>query len=600
MLSFYRYVNALILRSKFLAIIFIVLPITALLLLYFFILRNENTTNLYIESKMRLVNSFLISAVSIFVSLASAIIFSNTKQNNVDLYLYVRSIKKYKIVFIKQLSLYSFGLLIGSLIITGNSIMFYFSGYTEYLPFFFKTIGSLCIFLFFIVTITTFMGIYLKAIGGTMFSIITLFIFSMVQFIPIIAPRPMTNKLTYNMEFDKNNYVKVIDIDSWGELKTTKGIIVNEKEVPGNIDNVFTTKHIYTRIDFSAFLTAPFEYMFGLKTKNSISLDEATELSKLTDKHSYSEIEFTKKEFSGPISKNSQLIPLDVLSPIELTKEQFWSLITNAIDQIFTKTDNAPDAEYWALFNNSLMSNEYWIDVLDVKQIELLKYLIGLKKETRILWYLTEQWNLLQNKVSNFQEILSQKYSSNFAEFLINVLTSDNSRKNIRNSEDIVTKEEIRMFTPLAMKYDEHEEALESDFEYIKDKHFYVNYDDANNIVSIQAQSKNGTYKIVQDHLVVFGKQMRTKSEWEEFIDNNKTIINMNSILNKVNNDLNSEMASFTFAKNVFDPYSIDYTFEMNIVPANQMALLYLIMSLVLTACLQLLIRRKVNWKDVV
>lgn len=597
----YLRINKLIIKSKVWYAILSSSLLLTILFCYFSSLW-YSTNELYIVSNLRLfIIPPIISNTMLIANMATTL-FSTTKINNVDLYLYTKPVKKSWILYMKELSVFSVSLLnlLAQIIIYMSFMLSWnIDNYFIFTSLGLTLLGGILFNALFVVVFVFITSSFKQVFGLVASAIIALIICGSLS-APLFMQTKVKDELSYNKTLYHNNYLKAVTINDVNQIeKLQNGIEIlsgNESNKSFNVSD----KTPISKYDPSQFFSSPFDIFLSNFIDYKLPNTNVHEISSNSDKWSYKMYEMrVQSDEIEAISGEVFYVPFNIQSPIEMTSEQIEFKVKELI-QIYSKNETTvKDKEYWRLLKEKLSSNEIWLGQLTVDQVKHISYFAGLEKESMFYWYLMNQWDYLSKKTSKLESLIKSTYSSELYDFINFIWTSPISYLNIRASESIKSYDEIKEMHPISMRYNQYSEALVSDIEYIRKTLVYLNADINGTINSFKVLNQKGVYVDVSDISSVLNAQITTRKEWNDYLDNNKPIVNLKDMLNKINSDINGELASFTFKDNEPTNDLINDTFTIELVDGNKMLIWYFTILTMVITFMQGRVRKKITRRDI-
>lgn len=601
-LGIFTYVNKLLLKGKVIYLSFIIGSIISILLYLIITLLNKTVDDLFVVSNMKMLIIPIVTA-SAYLSFSLAIVaFSSTKHNNVDLYLYTRPIKKTSVLYLKQLSIF---LWVESLSFVQSIIFLIFlsvwnvSIHIIVATFFLIVAGTIISNILLIMTFT-YITIKYKQIKAIIISTCVSGVIIAFQFLPVIPSGKEISVLSYDKETYYNNYLKIINVGDDGNLDNVQTAI----EIIGT-NKLNQTTNISSKSSFSQWnptqmLSSPYDYLLSNFVNYDIKNDTLNVLGNHSDKWSYKKYDLNIHpegvEFK---TDNMMYVPYDLESPLEISKLNVEKNVLKIIKDFDLVEVDFTDSEYWDAFVRKISTSETWTGLLSQSQTKIISYFSGIENKSRFIWYLKNQWNYVPQKVINIENVVKDEYSLSFAKFLKFIWFSPIAYDNIMTAGVIKEYEEIRSLHPVSYIYDELSEATSSDIKYIKDKLVYLNLDASQQILSFKVLSKKGIYVDVENYSDLFDVNIVTKDDWNNYVDDNKPIVNLSNFLDKLNEKVNGEMAHFSFKDNVVTYDLISDTFDIKYEAENSMLIWYFLLFIVSSLLLQSEVMTKVKRKDI-
>lgn len=387
------------------------------------------------------------------------------------------------------------------------------------------------------------------------------------------------NKMSWN---DKNgvNYASMFKVNSNGKVEEeykvfeeTKGKIFNNNKGDDvlNYDN-----KLNSWLNPGEWIVNPISSIFGRYHKT----DKESLIISSQDSYKFSMSKIINKK-SGeiselPIPSDKQkwvFVSAQDFNPFTSTKEEIIEKLVD-LSKGFKKefSDSAlSDDNNFGIWVSRLKTEPLWKRLnLTEEDKNILRYWTGLYNNEHLNFYLLNYFNLLKNKVLDFESILKEKgVPKEHIELLDFLFKSDVARDNILDKNALVSAIYINDKFPFLNYKNVYSKANYENIEEIKD---LVRFQAGNSFSKIILED-GSTFDVDLSKISTEFKNIKNKNEWNDYIDAHNEYGNLEKIYKQFKSYLNNNgknIKVITFSNNVFDIYKIDGYYNIKVVPFSQ------------------------------
>ena len=538
-----------------------------------FILISNPTENFY---KYSLLFIFIpITSTIITIALATIILFVQTKNNNVDLFLATNQISDRKILFIKQYtilklsfinftSIFIFLIVIIFLGIPTSQALLYFA--STVLSMF--TLGIVWIYIF------SFIALHMKFLSAA----ISIFSFSLIiptiTIVPTFISKHSPINLNYSSSEYNENLVKVYSIDDNGDLlKQSYAIYENPSA---------TNKRLIQTESPSMFQQySPFSSIFGF---NPLIMTPTFNENNLNTDSKYSiNYQHMQENFFSDITnyKNISIAGYGDNTIFDFKKKSdLFSKIDSDIFENKLILSKSKDANFWKLNLSELMKRKIWSHNISSVLKETISHLIGIDNPHSILYDIFSKEDILYRRhLADIYKYFENKYSKEFSDFIRFVWEDKLTKLNVYSYG--VFGADFYKYHPVLSTKDPRIVANKYDIEFIKNILFSGKT--VGQKFHLEILDKNDNYEEIVGMKKVFGKEFNSKDEFDDYIDLHNSINDLQGIIKSSSSEINNNAHEMSFRDNVDNNFLL--TREVGIELENKTPWnLYYLSSLVILA----------------
>lgn len=537
-------------------------------------------------------NVFLMFTVAISI----IILISNTKNNNVDLYLYIKPISRYKITLIKQLAIFAFSLhliLFQLIILIVRMSMGMEIGQSFIMLI--ATMASLLIMSFIWISLFSLIGIYLKAGISSIIILSTTFLLLISAIIPTILINRNQVQEKYDPALNKNNIIRALDVDSNGFVVSSTNAIYQNPLAQNNNKIILSQQN-----DFNSY--SPFSALFGFSPLIVNSYFETKDVSRLADEDlllSSINLKTGSSDFVQ-LSNYSNIVfaPLSTRTAFDIKdKSELYELILNELLSVDYIRQNKVNASAWSSLENTWRSNLVWNNLSSDDHL-LISSVLGLNKADSLLWDVFRYGELLKNKIDLLFDFIENKVSKEFASFIKFLLQDNVTKQNVFSFQSIIPVDKINSIHPNIETFDELKRANEYDLDFIKSKLMNISTDASGKITKVQYLDKNNVYQEFADFNQKY-PQIVNISDWNKYIDDNSTLNNLRLLIQQLKSNAPS-IAELSLRGNTQDFMIISEKITFDSYSKFSLSWVYLILLASGAGGMQYLQYRKMTRKDLI
>lgn len=592
-----KYFANILVRNNFI-IIFMVFNILFLAILpLIFLMNTSNVNQVFKESSLLLIGIPMLLLV-IFDGAAIVALFVKTKNNNVDLYIFIKPFKKSHITWTKELVIFIFSLhLIIGIILNTITLAIMKVNINTVIIMAVGSLISILIMSFIWISILTIFPIFWNFMTSLIGIFITILILILLGLLPLITQQSKAIETNFNLKENKNNLLKMYQLDQNNNLEAINYAIyenplaLNENQING-----------WKPSSLASY--SPLNILWGagpLIASSSISKNLTTEeILSANNRFAINYLDIEKTSLNDEFFQHNQVITafsetnvLDFNSKTSLFSEIEKELLKNK--QILNNINNN---NFWSRTLNELKSRKIWQDTLSESNKVMLLHMMGLNSSTSILYSIFNNYELFELKLEGFYTYLGQKYNQDFATFIKYIWENKNVRLNVYAYQTLIDYKELKNYHPALKTYNEFEEADPYDVAFVKDRLFNIVTDSEDNIEKIKILNSAEIYRDLSSQNI-FLTPVNTLTEFNDYIEQNSTINNLKALISTATNYAPDDVYDMEFRNNVENYYIISDQLKISEQETLKLQWVYIVAFFALGILIEFVKKQKIMKGDI-
>lgn len=400
-----------------------------------------------------------------------------------------------------------------------------------------------------------------------------------------VSPINQNDYLNYDLAHNQNNYVKmnIINPDQSIEEQYLLGIKNYEKQVNKNLSNDLKDSLNPTKNDFAFIMIGDVfnQFVADLLPKPIYNQEQLYKLSSEDYLFNLNLIT-TKNYLSGDPSELNNLTSKDVAyiayqdqDPFEMTYEQILKGIIKVIEEIeLTSANNIEfiNSIFEKTNDDSSWSNAHFSE----QELNILQTFAG-KSDSWLFYFLKYKDFLTHKSVKLFKDIrnLYGEKIGDFSEFL---WKENKFFDNVIKNQNVLSSDFINNNFPDVGTIDNKKNANAFDINYFKNVLIHFENNSSENSTAKVLTTTNGYQEInlipYKDQIEgpdnlenAFYKSLTSYQKWNDYIDDNLEIVNLEIIYNKLFGMNQFMPSNYSFKNNQSDFYAVNNILEIETKP---------------------------------